>query len=44
VYTRLGFVEEGRLKNRIVSKTGVLEDDLIMGWLNPAFDSGTILK
>ena len=44
VYTRVGFVEEGRLKNRIVSKTGVLEDDLIMGWLNPAFDSGTILK
>ncbi len=37
VYTSVGFVEEGRLKNRIVSKTGALEDDLIMGWINPVW-------
>lgn len=35
LYKKVGFEEEGRLKRRIVSKKGELEDDIIMGWLNP---------
>lgn len=37
LYSKVGFSVEGKLSRRIVSTTGVLEADLIMGWLNPNF-------
>ncbi len=44
LYKKVGFIEEGRLKNRIVSVTGELEDDLVMAWFNPSFDPSTLKK
>lgn len=39
LYEKVGFVIEGRLKNRILNAQGELEDDLIMAWMNPSFQS-----
>eukprot|EP00002_Diphylleia_rotans_P031713 TRINITY_DN6600_c0_g1_i2.p1 TRINITY_DN6600_c0_g1~~TRINITY_DN6600_c0_g1_i2.p1 ORF type:complete len:177 (-),score=45.00 TRINITY_DN6600_c0_g1_i2:116-646(-) len=33
IYTRHGFVQEGRLRRRIESLSGDLEDDCIFGWI-----------
>ncbi len=35
LYKSLGFVEEGRLRARVVNPQGVAEEDIIMGWLRP---------
>ncbi|MES2297407.1 MAG: GNAT family N-acetyltransferase [Pseudomonadota bacterium] len=35
LYRSLGFVEEGRLRARVVNAHGVPEHDIIMGWLRP---------
>ncbi|MCG2585288.1 GNAT family N-acetyltransferase [Massilia sp. TS11] len=35
LYRALGFVEEGRLRQRIRNPLGQLEDDVAMGWLRP---------
>ncbi len=37
LYTSLGFIEEGRLRNRVLNPaSGLPEADIIMGWLRPA--------
>jgi ribosomal protein S18 acetylase RimI-like enzyme len=36
LYRALGFVEEGRLRGRVLNARGQLEDDLIMGWQRPS--------
>jgi ribosomal protein S18 acetylase RimI-like enzyme len=36
-YLALGFKEEGRFEKKVWGKHGVLEDDVAMAWLNPAF-------
>ncbi len=37
LYISLGFVEEGRLRNRVINPaSGQPEVDMIMGWLRPA--------
>lgn len=33
LYRALGFVEEGRLRERVVDQYGLLEADIFMGWL-----------
>ena len=35
LYTAMGFEVEGRLRRRILSATGDLEDDLLLAWLRP---------
>lgn len=35
LYTAMGFEVEGRLRRRILSATGELEDDLLLAWLRP---------
>lgn len=32
-YTSLGFVQEGRLRGRILHRDGTMEDDLVMAWI-----------
>ncbi|MDE3248269.1 MAG: GNAT family N-acetyltransferase [Bacteroidota bacterium] len=39
-YLALGFKEEGRFEKKVWGKHGILEDDVAMAWLNPAFTSG----
>lgn len=36
-YLALGFKEEGRFEKKVWGKHGILEDDVAMAWLNPAF-------
>lgn len=35
LYASLGFVEEGRLRARVLNPAGVPEEDIIMAWLRP---------
>lgn len=37
LYKSLGFVEEGRMKNKTRNKDGSYEDSLLMAWMNPAY-------
>lgn len=39
LYSSLGFIEEGRMINRIRRPDGSLEDDILLVWMNP--DYGT---
>ncbi|MDR6194272.1 GNAT family N-acetyltransferase [Siphonobacter sp. SORGH_AS_0500] len=38
IYTKIGFVREGRLRNRIRIDTNTFECDIVMGWTNPKFE------
>jgi ribosomal protein S18 acetylase RimI-like enzyme len=37
LYKSVGFIEEGRMKNKTRNKNGVFEDSLLMAWMNPEF-------
>lgn len=39
-YKKMGFVEEGRLKNKILNVDGSLETPIEMTWFNPSFKQG----
>ena len=38
LYRKLGFVEEGRMKNKTRNADGTFEDSLLMAWTKPGFD------
>lgn len=38
LYERLGFVQEGRMKNKTRNSDGTFEDSLLMAWTKPAYD------
>jgi ribosomal protein S18 acetylase RimI-like enzyme len=38
LYKSLGFVEEGRMKNKTKNKNGSFQDSLLMAWMNPSFN------
>ncbi len=40
LYRSLGFVEEGRFKNKVRRKDGGFEADIPMAWMNPDYDAG----
>lgn len=40
LYERLGFVQEGRMKNKTRNSDGTFEDSLLMAWTKPAYDFG----
>lgn len=37
LYTKLGFVPEGRFENRVHNRHGRLEADIPMAWFNPSY-------
>jgi len=41
LYTKLGFIPEGRFENRVMNRHGILEADIAMAWFNPAYTSTT---
>lgn len=38
LYKSLGFIEEGRMKNKTRNKDGSFEDSVLMAWTNPAYN------
>lgn len=41
LYEGLGFVQEGRMKNKTRNSDGTFEDSLLMAWTKPAYDFGS---